>query len=83
MFFFNGILFVSSAAFNTLGQPLNATWTNWGRHTLGTIPFALLGGMYWGAQGVLLGQALGGVVFGLLGWALAERMIGKLIARAN
>ena len=83
LFFFNGILFVSSAAFNTLGQPLNATWTNWGRHTLGTIPFALLGGMYWGAQGVLLGQALGGVVFGLLGWALAERMIGKLIARAN
>ena len=41
------------------------TVVNWGRHTLGTIPLALWLGQYWGAQGVLVGQALGGVVFGL------------------
>jgi hypothetical protein len=31
---------------------------------VGTIPLALWLGQYWGAQGVLIGQALGGVVFG-------------------
>jgi hypothetical protein len=38
---------------------------NWGRHTVGTIPLALWLGQSWGAQGVLIGQALGGVIFGL------------------
>ena len=40
MFFFNGMLFVSNAAFNNLGHPFYSTWLNWGRHTLGTIPTA-------------------------------------------
>jgi hypothetical protein len=32
---------------------------------VGTIPLALWLGGTWGAQGVLVGQALGGVVFGI------------------
>jgi hypothetical protein len=32
---------------------------------VGTIPLALWLGQTWGAPGVLVGQALGGVVFGL------------------
>jgi putative MATE family efflux protein len=65
-FFFNGMLFVSNAAFNNLGHPFTSTLLNWGRHTLGTIlPVILFAGLF-GASGVLIGQAVGGVVFGLL-----------------
>lgn len=62
-FFFNGVIFVGNAAFNNLGHPFYSTWINLGRHTLGTIPFVLLGGYYFGAQGILIGQAVGGVIF--------------------
>ncbi|HMS95438.1 MAG TPA: MATE family efflux transporter, partial [Tabrizicola sp.] len=65
LWFFNGMIFVANAVCNNLGRPFWSTLVNWGRHTLGTIPLALWLGGIWGAQGVLIGQALGGVVFGL------------------
>ena len=65
LWFFNGAIFVGNAVCNNLGRPFWSTVVNWGRHTLGTIPLALWLGQSWGAQGVLIGQALGGVVFGL------------------
>lgn len=74
-FFFNGALFVANACFNNLGHPFYSTWINWGRHTLGTIPFVIAGAALWGAPGVLIGQAAGGVIFGLAGVALALRVI--------
>jgi len=74
-FFFNGVIFVSNAAFNNLGHPFYSTWINWGRHTLGTIPFVILGGWLIGAPGVLIGQAFGGVIFGGFAWALAYRVM--------
>ena len=77
LFFFNGVIFVANSAFNNLGYPFHSTWTNWGRHTVGTIPLALVGGMWFGAQGVLLGQAAGGVLFGLVAWWLALRVMPK------
>ncbi len=64
LWFFNGMVFVGNAVCNNLGRPFWSTVVNWGRHTVGTIPLALWMGQYWGAQGVLVGQALGGVVFG-------------------
>jgi putative MATE family efflux protein len=64
LWFFNGMVFVGNAVCNNLGRPFWSTVVNWGRHTVGTIPLALWFGQYWGAQGVLVGQALGGVVFG-------------------
>jgi putative MATE family efflux protein len=79
LFFFNGVIFVANSAFNNLGYPFHSTWTNWGRHTVGTIPLAILGGYMFGAQGVLLGQAAGGVVFGLIAWWLALRVMPKAI----
>jgi putative MATE family efflux protein len=75
LYFFNGVIFVSNAACNNLGRPFLSTWLNWGRHTLGTIPPVALGGWLFGAQGVLIGQAAGGVVFGLFAWWLALRVI--------
>lgn len=65
LWFFNGMIFVGNAVCNNLGRPFWSTVVNWGRHTLGTIPLALWLGGHWGAQGVLVGQAIGGVIFGL------------------
>lgn len=76
LFYFNGAIFVGNAAFNNLGHPYYSTWINWGRHTLGTIPFVMLGAAFWGARGVLIGQAAGGVIFALLSTTLALRVIG-------
>ncbi|MGA9410515.1 MAG: MATE family efflux transporter [Roseobacter sp.] len=77
LFFFNGVLFVSNAAFNNLGHPFYSTFLNWGRNTVGMIPLVLLGSATLGAQGVLIGQALAGVIFGVLAWLLARRVIAK------
>lgn len=64
-FLFVGALFVANAAFNNLGRPLWSTAFNWGRATLGTIPFAWWGAHY-GPVEVLAGQAAGSAIFGSL-----------------
>jgi putative MATE family efflux protein len=79
-FFFNGVIFVANAAFNNLGHPFWSTWVNWGRHTLGTIPFVMAGAAIWGAPGVLIGQAAGGVIFGALAWVMAVRLMNANLA---
>ena len=81
--FFNGAIFVSNAAFNNLGHPFYSTWINWGRHTLGTIPFVIVGSAWLGATGVLIGQAAGGVVFGLLALWLGARVVRQPAADAR
>lgn len=83
LFFFNGAIFVANAACNNLGAPLTSTAINWGRHTLGTVPFALWLGGIWGAGGVLIGQAVGGVVFGLVAIWLGLRTIARAQPRAK
>lgn len=77
VFFFNGLIFVANAAYNNLGHPYYSTWINWGRHTLGTIPPVILFGAWLGAPGILIGQAVGGIAFGLISWWLAVRIIKK------
>ncbi|QXT40555.1 MATE family efflux transporter [Gymnodinialimonas ceratoperidinii] len=74
-FFFNGMLFVSNASLNNIGYPFTSTWVNWGRHTIGTILPVLVFSAWLGAEGVLIGQAAGGVVFGLLSFAIARRLM--------
>lgn len=75
--FFNAAIFVSNASFNNLGHPVYSTWVNWGRHTLGTWPLAIAGGAYFGAEGVLIGQAAGGVLFAGISVWLSLWMITK------
>lgn len=77
LFFFNGLLFVANASFNNLGHPYYSTWTNWGRHTIGTIPFVLVGGMWFGPVGVMAGQYVGGLIFGVLAAMLAIRVMAN------
>jgi len=76
-FIFVGALYVSNAAFNNLGRPLLSTLFNWGRATLGTIPFVTLGVPY-GPAGVMLGQAAGSVLFGAGATIVAFRVAGRL-----
>ena len=83
MFFFNGVIFVANAAFNNLGHPFYSTIVNWGRHTLGTIPFVLVGAAWFGAPGVLIGQYLGGAVFAVVAIVLARRVMAKEAAQTN
>ena len=71
-FTLGGMLFVSNAAFNTLGRPLWASVLSWLREAVLMWPVALwLSGIY-AAQGVIYAQALVGafmgVVAGVLGW---------------
>ncbi|MDC1399236.1 MATE family efflux transporter [Yoonia sp.] len=77
MFFFNGVIFVSNAAFNNLGHPFYSTIINWGRNTFGTIPFVLVGAAWFGAPGVLVGQFLGGAVFAVLALMLARKVMAQ------
>jgi putative MATE family efflux protein len=57
-------LFVANTAFNNLRYPVLATLFNWGRATLGTIPFVTYGAMHWGAEGGYAGMIAGAAVFG-------------------
>ena len=74
-FVFNAALFTTNAAFNNLDRPFTSTLLNWGKHTLGTVPFAWLGARFMGAEGVLIGQYAGGAIFALLGIWLAFRLV--------
>lgn len=79
---FAGAQFVANAAFNNLGRPNLSTWFNWGKATLGTIPFAWYGAIAAGPEGVLAGTALGSVIFGLASVAAAYRIVGRMAATA-
>jgi hypothetical protein len=51
---------------------------NWSRATLGTVPFVILGGKYYGAPGVLAGNMIGGVAFGVIAIVSGYRLIARL-----
>ncbi|MEM6897025.1 MAG: MATE family efflux transporter [Pseudomonadota bacterium] len=72
--FFNAVIFVTNASFNNLGHPFYSTWINWGRHTLGTIPFVIAGASWFGAPGVLIGQSVGGAIFAAIALYLVFRV---------
>jgi putative MATE family efflux protein len=75
---FLGCLFVANTAFNNLGFPMLSMLFNWGRATLGTIPFVTLGARYGGVRGALLRVAAGCAVFGLIAVAMAYGAVARL-----
>ncbi|TDG12710.1 MATE family efflux transporter [Seongchinamella unica] len=79
-FIFNGALFVANASFNNLHHPHWATGFNFGRALLGTIPFVYFGAHWYGAKGVLAGEALGALVFGTLAVVAAFYLTRRLEA---
>lgn len=78
LFVFLGALFVANAVFNTLRRAHYSTALNWGRATIGTIPFVEAGARYGGAEGVLVGNMLGAIVFGSLAVIISFRLIDRL-----
>jgi putative MATE family efflux protein len=80
LFAFLGALFVSNACFNTLGRAHYSTWFNWGRATLGTVPFVLAGGWIAGPKGILIGNMAGGVAFGVAAVWICLRLIRAFAA---
>ena len=74
-FLFNGMLFVANAAFNNLGFATYSTVFNWGRSTLGVIPFVWAGAQLYGAKGVIAGWGLGAIVFGVVAAIVAFRVV--------
>lgn len=81
-FIFTGALFVANAAFNNLGFASYSTLFNWGRATVGTLPFCWLGVWYGSADAVILWWSIGAALFGLPALWLAGRSIDRLAARA-
>ncbi|NRA87726.1 MAG: polysaccharide biosynthesis C-terminal domain-containing protein [Rhizobiales bacterium] len=79
-FLFYGMLFVANAAFNNLGYPLMATAFNFGKASIGTVPFVLYGAYIMGAKGVFLGNAVGNIFFGMASLFVCLYVINKLAA---
>lgn len=77
-FIFNGAIFVANAVFNNLGYPTYSTLFNWGRATLGTVPFVWLAGRWYGAEGVIAGWGLGAILFGIFSVMVAFRIIRSI-----
>lgn len=75
---FTGAQFVASAAFNNLGYPNISTVLNWAKATVGTIPFAIYGAQIAGPEGVMVGVALGSIIFGIASVAWAYRIVTKV-----
>jgi Na+-driven multidrug efflux pump len=78
---FHGALFVAKASFNNLGAPALATAFNWGKSTIGTIPFALVGVQMGGVKGALIGQGIGALLFGVGGVYAAFRLVAVIERR--
>ncbi|HFC04355.1 MAG TPA: hypothetical protein ENJ55_01500 [Rhizobiales bacterium] len=57
---------MAQATFNNMGKPKWSMWMNWGKATIGTIPFAWASVKIWGFIGIMIGYALGTVVFGII-----------------
>ena len=78
-----GGLFVANAAFNNLGYAFLSTLFNWGRATLGTIPFVTLGAHLGGPEGGLLGMIVGAAIFGAGAIVTGYVITARLAARAT
>lgn len=73
-----GALFVSNAAFNTLGRPGRSTIINWLRDTVFFWPAAVWFTDLWGAAGVIYAQTIVGACIGVFaavwGWIFVSRL---------
>ncbi len=75
LFFFNGVLFIANACFNNLNRPNWSAMLNWGKNTIGVAPFVWLGAKWGNAEGVMIGQAIGGVLFAVLAAFMLFRLV--------
>ncbi len=81
LWFCLGAIFVANAAFNNLGFPILSTAFNWGRATLGSIPFVTIGAARFGPEGGFLGLIAGAALFGAGAVIAAYFVTAKLANR--
>ncbi|WP_243372710.1 MATE family efflux transporter [Microvirga solisilvae] len=82
IWFFISLVFVANASFNNLGYPLLSTFFNWGRATLGMIPFAYIGAQIGGPKGAIVGIGAGSIAFGIAAIITAFWTIRRLERQA-
>lgn len=75
---FLGCLFAANAAFNNLDFALVSTVFNWGRATLGTMPFVYFGAHYYGPEGVIMGITFGAALFGVASIICAYWLVARI-----
>ena len=81
LWLFLGAIFVANAAFNNLGFPLLSTLFNWGRATLGTLPFVTIGTTRFGPEGGYVGLIFGSSLFGAGAVIMAYYVTARLAKR--
>jgi len=77
-FVFVAMNLVAMSFLNNIGRPKLATFLNLAKISLGTIPFVSIGAYYYGAQGILMGQAIGSIVFGFIAVIVCYFTLAKL-----
>lgn len=75
---FVAFLLVANAVFNTIGRAQLSTWFNWGRATLGTVPFVWLGARAGGPEQAMLGIVSAAIVFALASLGVAWNFMRHL-----
>lgn len=83
LWLFLGALFVANTSFNNLGFPLYSTFFNWGRATIGTIPFVTYFADHWGVEGGMVGMIVGSAIFGIAGAIVAYFVTARLAKQIN
>jgi putative MATE family efflux protein len=85
LWLFLGGIFVANAAYNNLGAPFMSALFNWGRATLGTIPFVTIGAARFGPEGGFVGMIAGAALFGGLavvgGYVVIARLENRMGGR--
>lgn len=78
MFLFNGITFVSNALLNNLNAAHVATGFNFGKATIGTMPFVYFGAQLAGPYGIYWGTLIGAAITALAGYWYTLRHVKTL-----
>ncbi len=77
-FIADGVLFSTNSAFNSLGFPLYSTFFNYAKYFLGVIPTVYVLSHFYGAKGVIIGQATGTIFVALVAVVVCNRLIERV-----
>lgn len=77
-FIADGILFSTNSVFNSLGYPLYSTMFNYAKFFLGVIPAVYLLSHFYGAKGVIVGQAIGPVLVTVVAVWMCHKIIRRV-----
>ncbi len=77
-FIADGVLFSTNSVFNSLGFPLYSTFFNYAKYFLGVVPLVYLLSHFYGAKGVIIGQAVGPIFVSLVAVFACSRLIAHV-----